>query len=294
MAVAFDCFGITDRGRVRERNEDQFLVADLQKVLRVNATSVPEEISGALGGKEHGKLFLVADGLGGQAGGEIASGVVTETIARYVLHTMPWFFRLHDEGEDDLEHQLRAALHACREEVGSVARASGYTEMGTTLTLGYLMWPRLYVVHVGDSRAYLCRGGEARQLTTDHTVAQRMVDSGLLTPEQAAGSRWGHALVKCVGAATPEPVADVLKVRLQVGDVLLFCSDGLSKYLDPAAIAAALAPDEPAAATARKLVAAANAAGGTDNVTVVVVRTAPDPAASTTTPVDGTAFLPPA
>lgn len=292
MGVVFDCFGLTDRGRVRERNEDQFLLADLTKSLKIRATSVPEEISGALGGKEHGKLFLVADGMGGQAGGEIASGVATETVARYVLHTMPWFFRLRDGEEDDLEQQLRAALHACREEVETVGRASGYTEMGTTLTLGYLMWPRLYVVHVGDSRAYLFRDGEARQLTTDHTVAQRMVEKGLLTPEQAAQSRWGHALVRCVSAGTPEPDADVLKVKLKAGDALLFCTDGLSKYLEPDAIAAALGTGGSAEATARELVESANAAGGTDNVTVVVVRTAPDPTSVALTPVDGTEYLP--
>lgn len=292
MAVVFDCFGLTDRGRVRERNEDQFLVADLTKSLKVRSTSVPEDISGALGGKEHGKLFLVADGMGGQAGGEVASGVATETIARYVLHTMPWFFRLRDGEEDDLENQLRAALHACRDEVENVGRACGLTEMGTTLTLGYLMWPRLYVVHVGDSRAYLYRDGEARQLTTDHTVAQRMVEKGLLTPEQAAQSRWGHALVRCVSAGTPEADVDVTKVKLRTGDALLFCTDGLSKYLETDAIAGALGKSETAEATARALVAAANDAGGTDNVTVVVVRTAPDPATVAITPADGTAFLP--
>ncbi|MFO0797327.1 MAG: protein phosphatase 2C domain-containing protein [Gemmataceae bacterium] len=294
MGVAFDCYGFTDRGRVRSRNEDQFLVADLTKSLRVRATSVPEEVAGALGGKEHGKLFLVADGMGGQAGGELASGVATETVARYVLHTMPWFFRLHDDGADDLEQQLRAALHACRKEVTAVGRASGYADMGTTLTLGYLMWPWLYVVHVGDSRAYLFRDGEARQLTTDHTVAQRMVEQGLLSPAEAAGSRWGHALVRCVSAGTPEADVDVLKVKLQAGDAILFCTDGLSKYLEPAAIAAVLAKGESAEATARELVAAANEAGGSDNVTVVVVRAAPDPEEGALTPADGTAYLPPA
>jgi serine/threonine protein phosphatase PrpC len=292
VGVVFDCFGITDRGRVRQRNEDQFLLADLEKSLRIRSTSIPQDVYGNLGGKEHGKLFLVADGLGGQAGGDIASGVATETIARFVLHTMPWFFRLDDGGADDLEHQLRAALHACREEVVSVAKSSGFADMGTTLTLGYLIWPRLYVVHVGDSRAYLYRGGEARQLTTDHTVAQRMVDNGLLTPEQAAESRWGHALVRCVGAASPEADVDVLKVTLKVRDVLLFCSDGLSKYLDPAAIATALGREESAEATAHALVDAANAAGGADNVTVVVVRTKPDPASVALTPLEGTEYLP--
>ncbi len=294
MSVAIDCFGITDRGRVRDRNEDQFLIADLEKSLRIRATSLPEDLYGSLGGMEHGKLFLVADGLGGQAGGEIASGVVVETIARFVLHTMPWFFRLRDDdGEDDLEQQLRAALHACREEVGTVARASGFPDMGTTLTLGYLMWPKLYIVHVGDSRAYLFRDGEARQITTDHTVAQRMVEKGLLTPEQAAESRWGHALMRCVGAGSPEADVDVLKVRLHTGDALLFCSDGLNKYLNPAAIAAELAKSAPAEATARALVAAANDAGGADNVTVVIVRTAKGASSVALTPIEGTAYLPP-
>ena len=174
-----------------------------------------------------------------------------------------------------------------------VAEASGLTEMGTTLTLGYLLWPRLYVVHVGDSRAYLYRGGEARQLTTDHTVAQQMVEKGLLTPDEAAESPWGHALLRCVGADSPEPVADVLKVRLRPGDVILFCTDGLSKYLDPAAIAAALSKVESAEVTARALVAAAIDAGGRDNVTAVVVRTGPVVSSSAPTPAEGTAFLPP-
>jgi protein phosphatase len=293
VGVVFDCFGLTDTGRVRARNEDQFLVAHLQKALHVQSTSLPHELYGPLGGQEQGKLFLVADGLGGQAGGEIASSIVVETIARYVLHTMPWFFCLQSDGDNDLEQQLRAALRACQQEVETAAAASGYEDMGTTLTLGYLLWPRLYVVHVGDSRCYLFRNGEARQLTTDHTVAQRMVDRGLLTPEQAAGSRWGHALMRCVGAGSPESEVDVLKVALQSGDVLLFCTDGVSKYLDAAAITAALARAESAEATARSLVADANAAGGSDNVTAVVVRVLPDPSVLRLTPVDGTAFLPP-
>ena len=109
---------------------------------------------------------------------------------------------------------------------------------------------------------------------------------------KAACLWWGHALMRCVGAGSPEAEVDVLKVRLHIGDVLLFCTDGLSKYLDPAAITAALAKPESSEATARALVDAANAAGGSDNVTVVVVRTAPDPSSIALTPVDGTEFLP--
>lgn len=293
MGITIDCFGLTDRGQVRHRNEDQFLVADLDKAMRVLQSSLPEGERGQLSGAHHGKLLLVADGMGGRSGGEVASEVAVETVARYVLHTMPWFLQLQDGREPDMEVELKAALIRCQKQVRSAATATGHHQMGTTLTMAYLLWPRMYVVHAGDSRCYLFRDGTAHQVTRDHTVAQRMVEQGLLSAEKAEGSRWSHALVECIGGSSGEVHPDVYKATLHPGDTVLLCTDGLSKYVKGPRILELVEESGTAASAARRLVAAANAAGGDDNVTVVVARTSARVSTSADTPVDGTAFLPP-
>ena len=147
-----------------------------------------------------------------------------------------------------------------------------HERMGTTLTLAYLLWPRAYVIHAGDSRAYLYRDGQLQQITRDQTVAQRMVDQGLLAPETAEGTRWAHVLSSCISARPEALTTDVYRVSLQVGDTLLLCTDGLAKPVGDAAIAGHLAavPTDGPGAVGERLVAAANAAGGPDNVTVVL------------------------
>ena len=271
MGTTIDCFGLTDRGRVRRINEDQFLIADLEKAMTITQTSLSDGERKHLSGAYHGKIMLVADGMGGRSGGEVASGLAVEAVAKYVLKTMPWFFRLRDGREGDLEHELKAALEECQRIVESAAANNGHRQMGTTLTLAYILWPRLYVVHAGDSRCYLIRDGRVEQITHDHTVAQKMVDRGMMSVEAAETSRWSHALWKCIGGGTGAIDADVYKAELKAGDALLLCSDGLSKYVPEATIAAALEADT-ARAAATTLVSLANDAGGDDNVTVVVAR----------------------
>lgn len=292
MAIKLDCFGLSDRGRVRRHNEDQYLVADLAKAMQVIQTSLPDGSLRRLSGAHHGKLLLVADGMGGRSGGEVASGIAVEAVARYTLHTMPWFFQLQEGREADLENELKAALERCQQKVETAAAATGHSEMGTTLTMAYLYWPRMYVVHAGDSRCYLFRGGKGHQITHDHTVAQRMVDQGLMSAEQAAESRWSHALVKCVGGGTSDLNPDVYKANLQAGDTILLCTDGLSKYVDGTRILELIGQTGPAEAAARRLVDAANAAGGDDNITVVVARVTAETDGEPATVTDGTSFLP--
>jgi serine/threonine protein phosphatase PrpC len=271
MRVPTDCFGLTDRGRVRGHNEDQFLIADLDRSMLVRQTSLDTDDHTRLTGGPWGHLFVVADGVGGAAGGRRASGLAVKSLTRYVLHTMPWFFRLRPDGEDDLGDELTAALEACRDAVAAAAAEPGLAQMGTTLTLAYVLWPRLYVVHAGDSRAYLARGGKLFPLTRDHTVAQAMADRGTLTQEEADRSRWSRVLTKCVSAAEDRVAPDVHKAKLRPGDTLMLCSDGLSKYVSDETIVGLLA-DGKAEDAARRLVDAANNAGGEDNVTVVVAR----------------------
>src|SRR3954452_16650592 len=148
----------------------------------IHQTSLSHEDHSRLFSDTQGKVFLVADGMGGESAGEVASALAVETATRYLLNTMPWFFRLGGQAEtDSLNGELRAALEACQRSVEQAATTPGRSRMGTTLTMAYLYWPRLYVVHAGDSRCYLLRGGRLEQITKDHTVAQRMVDEGAMS-----------------------------------------------------------------------------------------------------------------
>jgi protein phosphatase len=275
MSITIDCFGMTDRGRVRRLNEDQFLIADLAKSMRVIQSSLPEGDHTRRFGVHHGKLLAVADGMGGVSGGEVASGLAIETVTNYVLNTMPWFFRVQDGREQDLEDELKSALEECQRKVSAAAAESNYRRMGTTLTMAYVLWPRIYVVHAGDSRCYLFRNGRGHRITRDHTVAQQMVERGIMSPEEAESSRWSHALWNCIGGGSNEINPDVYKATLHPGDTVLLCTDGLSKYLSESDIAARLQEHDRAEDVVRSLVDAANAAGGDDNVTVIVAQLLP-------------------
>jgi PPM family protein phosphatase len=273
MRGQMDCYGLTDIGKVREANEDQFLIADLIKSMLVHHTSLSHENRTRLFGGSQGPLLVVADGMGGHAAGEQASAIAVETLERYVLNTMPWFFRLQESQENDLKEELKAALEACQRSIelasaGSPARR----HMGTTLTMAYIIWPRLYVVHAGDSRCYLYRKGKLEQITTDHNMAQQLVERGTLTSEEAQGSRWSHVLWNCLGGGSHELNPEVYKAGLALGDTVLLCTDGLTKLLQDEAIVNLLRQEHGAEETCRRLVSAANEAGGRDNVTVIVAR----------------------
>ena len=124
---------------------------------------------------------------------------------------------------------------------GAAGADPEHRRMGTTLTLAYVQWPRLYVVHAGDSRCYLLRGARLHRITRDHTIAQQMVDRGTLTADQAAESRWNHVIWNCVGGGKHELNPDVHKAALEPGDVLLLCTDGLTKAVPDGRVAEVLA-----------------------------------------------------
>jgi protein phosphatase len=268
-----DCHGLSDRGRVRESNEDQFLIAGLNRSMEVYQTSLHLNDQTRLSAPSEGRLLLVADGMGGHAAGKRASTLAVDTLAHYVLNTMPWFLRLHEEREHDFREYLRAALTHCQKAVEAEAeRVPARRGMGTTVTMGYLAWPRLYIVHVGDSRCYLFRGGRLQQITRDHTVARRMVEEGVMKESEAVSSRLAHMLWNVIGGGSHELDPEVYKVRLARGDSLLFCTDGLVNHVSDDEIARLLGQPLPAAETCRLLVEAANAGGGADSITVVVAH----------------------
>lgn len=272
MAITLQYAGKSDIGRVRKNNEDQFLIADLTKQLHVAQSSLDKAQLGTWSGGSIGHLLVVADGMGGVAGGEIASGLAVETISWYVARTMPWFYRYQDGREKELEAELVHAVEKCNETITDAAAGSHFTRMGTTLTMAYVLWPRLYVVHAGDSRCYIHRGGKFVRMTKDHTVAQQAVERGILTEEQAKSSPLGNTLWNCIGGGTEGVRPDVYHLTLQPGDELLLCSDGLTRRLEDAAVRDIMAKSATPEAACDALIAAANEAGGQDNITVIVAR----------------------
>jgi serine/threonine protein phosphatase PrpC len=260
-----DCYGTSDAGKVRKANEDQFLIAELSKSMLIHLTSLPMEDSTRLVGRRPGYLFLVADGLGAGPAGERASRLAVDSAIRTLLGTMPWFYRLGDH-EGDLEDELKRVLEQCQTQIDAdVAENPSRSGMGTTLTMAYVIWPRLYVVHVGDARCYLFRNGRLQQLTKDHTVIAPSPGAGEESPVR-------KVLWNVVGGETEEVWPDVYKATLQEGDTLLLATDGLTREVPDSGISEILSGTPSAVAACTELVEAANQAGGRDNITVVVAR----------------------
>lgn len=265
------CAGLTHPGRVRENNEDHFLIARLAKSMRIEASSLTPESQTLFSG-ESGLLLTVADGMGGAAAGEQASALAVEAVEGFVLNVFKWFLHLDRSEESVLFAELRECLDRADDRVVDRARSDRrLAGMGTTLTLAYSVGQDLYLVHAGDSRAYLLRDGQLDQLTTDHTLVQLLVDGGQITPEAARHHRGRNVVTNVVGGPRPGVHAEIHKLQVEHGDVLLLCTDGLSQPVDAVAIAGALAGTEPDAAC-RRLVDLALEAGAPDNVSVVVAR----------------------
>jgi protein phosphatase len=264
-------FGMTDPGKVRATNEDQFLIAVLLKALQVLETSLPQPQVQHSSDKSH--LFVVADGMGGHAGGEQASALAIDSVESFILGTFKWFAQFKGEEQDQVLADFQSALGQANARV--LAEAAEHPElygMGTTLTLAYSLNDVLFVAHVGDSRCYLCRRGTLYRLTSDHTLVEEMVRSGALTAEEAAQHRWRHVITNAVGSTSADLTVEVHKLHLEGGDRVLLCSDGLTEMLSEQEINQVLRDEGEPEPACRRLVASANEAGGQDNITAVVVH----------------------
>lgn len=272
-AVLAEVYGATDVGRVRDSNQDQFLIAALERSLLIEGSSLPAQSGTRLVDTPQGRILVVADGIGGHGGGEVASAVTIDAMAHYCFEAMPWVQRRSECSVEELSSGLQDAVRTAQERVRRVAKRKGIDDnLGTTLTMAYVAWPDLLLVHVGDSRAYLMRDDTLHRLTIDHTLAQQMIDGHMMTPEQAATSHFSHVLVNAVGGSTDDLNVELRHLRLQLDDQLLLCTDGLYDMLPDDRISAALRDPEPVVQVVRKLIAAANDAGGRDNVTAVLAR----------------------
>lgn len=262
--------GLSDAGRRRPVNEDQFLIAVLTKTMTVTQSTLPAPALKT--GDVHGHLFLVADGMGGHRAGEQASALAVELIEQFTLNEFKWFLE-----DDDVRGAGSAAAEfetAIQEADAAIVRQAAARPdlkgMGTTLTLAYVVGRQLYIVHVGDSRAYLHRDDRLIQITQDHTVVADMVRRGELRPEEAASHHLRHVITNVLGGGESGVRAEAHVVDLQPEDGLLLCSDGLTEVVSAEDIANAMNRRQSPEDTARTLVDLANDRGGPDNITTIV------------------------
>ena len=268
---AIDVFGLSHQGRVRPENQDQFLIASLHKTMQVHHSSLAPDQLGRLTSDSRGYLFLVADGLGGRPAGQEASGTALQAFVDYVTHAMDLYTSLEGDREAAFVDQLRRAVERSHLAVLAAGeKDSSRTGMATTLTMVAVRWPRAYLVHVGDSRCYRLRGGKLERMTEDQTIAQAMIDAGVLSTTLAEDSELRHVLYSAIGAHEARPVIRVEEIQWQ--DVMLLCSDGLTKHVSDAEIEVHLASVRSAEDTCRALLNQALERGGTDNITVVIGR----------------------
>ena len=275
-----DFFGITDTGKVRKENQDHFLVATLHRTIRVRVTSLPNPELLEMPSERMASVGMVCDGVGGHAGGEAASRSAIEAIASYVTNTMECLVIRPTEpgGGEELLESIRQAAHDTHEVIAAKARESGDRKgMATTITLVVAVWPALYILQVGDSRCYRFRDGVLEQVTHDQTMAQELLESGVLTPEQASRSPYANVLSSSLGGSVWKP--EVSRSDLRHGDVFMLCTDGLTRHVSDDQVRARLAGLTSSEQAARALMQDALDAGGTDNVTVLVLRNTRPPTA---------------
>ena len=271
MLTQMDCFGLTDVGRKRPTNQDHYLIADLNKSMRVHATSLALDNETRVYGGSQGKLLIVADGMGGQAAGERACTIAVDAVTTYVLNSLGWCFRLEEGSERDFEDDLKEALESCQKSIQcAVGKHPEMESMGTTMTMVYIVWPRAFVVHVGDSRCYLLRNHRLDQVTVDHTISEVMAGAGEISREEARRSPLRHALWNVLGGRSAELSVDVYKLTLERDDILLLCTDGLYDMVPQEKLQEVLTGNTSAETACRKLVDLANENGGSDNITAIV------------------------
>jgi PPM family protein phosphatase len=245
--------GVTSVGRVRANNEDCFKIV--------------ESIN----------LFVLSDGMGGEAHGEIASALAVDTVVKHCMETeldpaMTVFGDMPAVWSEKTK-RLSSAVHLANRSIYDSAQKNPEQHgMGATLTAAWIDGSRVSIAHVGDSRAYLLRSGSLQQLTSDHSLVAEQVRRGILTPAEAERSEMQSVLLRALGAHE-EIEVDAEEHTVFSRDILLLCSDGLTRMVTEPEIAGTLQAEPDPAKAAGRLVELANDQGGADNVTVVVVRT---------------------
>jgi protein phosphatase len=258
------------QGHIRENNEDSYLVMKFGRSLENVLTNLDDgllERSYLM----QGYGMFVADGMGGPAAGEVASRLAVTKLIDLIVETADWTLSLRNHRDlakvlERMTERFFQIDEIVRKEAAGDLTLQG---MGTTLTVAAALGNDLLIGHVGDSRAYLLRGDEFKQLTTDHTLAQALIDAGVANPDDPASRSMRHVLTAAVGSlGQGEP--QVQRFKLKDGDQLLLCTDGLTETVEDTTMANVLRRAKSAQSACEELVDLALAGGGLDNVTVVL------------------------
>ncbi len=267
MKVKLSISGETSIGHVRSENEDSFIVAKYDQ--SGNITEFGERMLSTINCDDTSVLIAVADGLGGHAGGAIASQAAIGSISTFVKQQIERGL-LNDTPHCEI---LSEAVQACHREVSQLGLSQpGLEEMASTLTAGWIESDNLYVIHVGDSRAYLLRRGDLRQLTTDHTLANKIAQGLSDDADKEMYRRWSNILWNTIGGSKQSPDPEITVQELVPGDQILFCTDGLSNSLDERDIQRVMTELSTPTDQCQELVELANELGGRDNITAIVLH----------------------
>jgi len=262
----------THPGRVRPNNEDHFLAARFQRTMTTLLTNLPEgTVPAAHADTAYG--YLVADGMGGRAAGEVASRTAIGALVDLALRTPDWIMSFDESRIGEVLERMKQRFERLSAVLADRALADPkLAGMGTTMTLVLSLGPDAVVTHIGDSRAYLGRGETLHRLTRDQTMAQSLADAGAITPEELKRHPLRHVLTGAISTKGGKSPIELQHVHLEDGDRVLLCSDGLTDMIDDAAIAEILRRPASPEEICGFLVDRALEAGGKDNVTVVLAR----------------------
>ncbi len=266
-----DVFGLTHLGKIRKVNQDHFMICSLRKHMRVQLTSLPHVDELPLEGERLAYMSMVADGVGSGFGGEEASRMAIQRIIEYVAHSMQCYYTADAHKDEEFSTALEEAAMDVHASISKLAEADAERRgMATTLTLWIGVWPYAYILQVGDSRCYLFRDGKVTQITRDQTMAQELVDQGVLGKTDAGNTRWAHVLSSAIGGMQHAPV--VTRIDQGWHNVGLLCSDGLTKHVSDDQIRDRLDNMTSAKQVCEDLLQDALDDGGSDNISVIVAR----------------------
>ncbi|HEX6315084.1 MAG TPA: protein phosphatase 2C domain-containing protein [Gemmatimonadaceae bacterium] len=268
-----DVYALSHPGKVRKSNQDRYLLATINKRVSVVSTNLEEEERLQAGDQRLAYLAMVADGVGGGTGGADASARTIETVMQYVNDSLLVFYGARTN-ENEFTELLQAAAMRAHEAVLERRRENGVLgTMATTLTVYFSIWPIYYLLQLGDSRYYLYRDGKLTQVTRDQTMAQDLVDEGVLTRAAAAKTPMASVLSSAIGGDSTHPV--VTRLQGSWHNVHLMCSDGLTRHVSDERIAEVLGSMTNSRQAAEQLLHDALDSGGSDNITIVIGRAVP-------------------
>ncbi len=266
-----DVYGLTHTGKVRSANRDHFLICSLRKQLEVHGTSLPDMDDLGVGSDRFAFIAMVADGVGSGDKAEEASRLAVATITEYVSEALHAYYTTDSVDPEEFARALEDAALNCHQAVeGQAIEDRDLMGMATTLTMWIGVWPKAYLLQVGDSRCYMFRDDTLTQISRDQTMDQDFIEQGIFTVTDARGSRLEHVLSSSIGGPQSMPVVTTMDQNWD--NVLLLCSDGLTKHVSDKRIEETLRKMTGAKQVCEDLLQEALDDGGSDNITIIVGR----------------------